>query len=88
MLTSKDGLEWEEADCNPIVKPDPDIPWRSAIIYQLDVVPWKGALLMYFNAREGWRGGAERIGAVRLDLNGETPLVKLRKLFNSNQRKK
>ena len=88
MLTSKDGLEWEEADCNPIVKPDPDIPWRSAIIYQLDVVSWKGALLMYFNAREGWRGGAERIGAVRLDLNGETPLVKLRKLFNSNQRKK
>lgn len=82
MLTSKDGLQWNEADCNPIVRPDPNIPWRSAIIYQLDVVPWKGALLMYFNAREGWRGGAERIGAVRLDLNGDTPVIKLRKPFN------
>lgn len=81
MLTSKDGLQWTEADCNPIVKPDPAIPWRSAIIYQLDVVPWQGSLLMYFNAREGWRGGAERIGGVRLDLHNEESLVKLRKHF-------
>ena len=83
MLISKDGLSWKEADCNPVVKPDPNIPWRSAIIYQLDVVSWKGSLLMYFNAREGWRGGAERIGAVKLDLNGETPVVKLQKRFNT-----
>lgn len=82
MLISKDGLHWEEADCNPIVKPDPSIPWRSAIIYQLDVVRWDNSLLMYFNAREGWRGGAERIGAVRLDINGETPIIKLSKPFN------
>lgn len=81
MLTSKDGLQWEEADCNPVVKPDPDIPWRSAIIYQLDVVNWKNSLLMYFNAREGWRGGAERIGAVRLTLNGEAPVFKLKEPF-------
>lgn len=79
MLVSKDGLEWEEADCNPIIQPDPNIAWRSAIIYQLDIAPWKNSLLMYFNAREGWRGGAERIGAVKLDLNGDTPLVKLNK---------
>lgn len=81
MLTSKDGLKWKEADCNPIVQPDPNIPWRSAIIYQLDVVPWNNSLMMYFNAREGWRGGAERIGAVRLELNGDAPVVKLKKPF-------
>lgn len=81
MLTSSDGLRWAEADCNPIVQPNPAIPWRSAIIYQLDIVPWKHSLLMYFNAREGWRGGAERIGAVRLNLKGDTPLLKLRKHF-------
>ncbi|MCO5236203.1 MAG: hypothetical protein M9933_08035 [Chitinophagaceae bacterium] len=78
MLYSKDGLEWKEAENNPVVKPDPGIAWRSAIIYQLDVVPWENSLLMYFNAREGWRGGAERIGAVKLDLNNEEPLFKLR----------
>ncbi|GHV64634.1 hypothetical protein FACS1894199_03350 [Bacteroidia bacterium] len=82
LLLSDDGLQWKEADCNPIVKPDPNIPWRSAIIYQLDVVHWEKSLLMYFNAREGWRGGAERIGAVKLDLNGEAPAVKLEKPFN------
>lgn len=81
MLYSKDGLAWNDAYQDPIVKPESTIPWRSAIIYQLDVVPWKGELLMYFNAREGWRGGAERIGAVRLNLNGQTPLKKLRKPF-------
>jgi hypothetical protein len=81
MLTSTDGLEWQEAKGNPIVKPDPSVPWRSAIIYQLDVVPWKDALWMFFNAREGWRGGAERIGAVRLDLAGDTPLRKLQQPF-------
>lgn len=77
MLVSKDGLQWKDAFNEPIVKPDSTIAWRSAIIYQLDVVPWKDALWMYFNAREGWRGGAERIGAVRMDLNGEPPLRKL-----------
>ncbi|MBX3239370.1 MAG: hypothetical protein KIT80_18960 [Chitinophagaceae bacterium] len=81
MLVSEDGLEWKEAEHNPIVRPDPEIPWRSAIIYQLDVVPWNNSLLMYFNAREGWRGGAERIGAVQLHLGDEAPLVKLKKPF-------
>lgn len=82
MLTSADGLDWKEIDNNPIVKPEPTIAWRSAIIYQLDIVPWDGALLMYFNAREGWRGGEERIGAVKLDLKGETPLMKLTDVFH------
>lgn len=81
MLTSKDGLDWKEADNNPIVKPEPTIDWRSAIIYQLDVVHWDDALLMYFNAREGWRGGEERIGAVKMTLNGESPLVKLTDVY-------
>jgi len=80
LLISGDGLEWEEAGCNPIVTPAPSIPWRSAIIYQLDVVPWSDQW-MFFNAREGWRGGAERIGALRLDLDGEAAMVKLQKAF-------
>lgn len=82
MLVSKDGLSWEEAVGNPVVRPNPNVPWRSAIIYQLDVVHWQNSLLMYFNAREGWRGGAERIGAVKLNLNGETPVRKLSKKFS------
>ncbi|GHT63989.1 hypothetical protein FACS189451_11280 [Bacteroidia bacterium] len=81
MLVSDDGLSWKEADCNPIATPQPAIAWRSAIIYQLDVIHWEDALLMYFNAREGWRGGAERIGAIRLPLNGATPVRKLQKKY-------
>ena len=81
MLYSKDGLQWNEAACNPIVTPNANYPWRSAIIYQLDVVTWNDALWMYFNAREGWQGGIERIGCLRLPLNGSDPLVKLKKPF-------
>jgi hypothetical protein len=81
MLVSDNGLSWQEADCNPIVTPQPSIAWRSAIVYQLDVVNWKDSLWMYFNAREGWRGGIERIGCCRLPLNGATPVRKLQKKF-------
>jgi hypothetical protein len=84
MLVSSDGLDWKEADCNPIVKPEPSIPWRSAIVYQLDVIAWNDALWMYFNAREGWRGGIERIGCVRLPLHGKEPLAKLKKSYKQH----
>ncbi|MDR2148031.1 MAG: hypothetical protein LBE91_16410 [Tannerella sp.] len=83
MLYSVDGIDWKESDYNPIVTPDSNYAWRSAIIYQLDVIFWDDALWMYFNAREGWRGGIERIGAVRLPLNGNEPLVKLQKPFKN-----
>lgn len=82
MLVSDDGLSWIEADDNPIIAPNPAYPWRSAIVYQLDVVNHNDALWMYFNAREGWRGGIERIGSCRLPLNGATPVRKLEKRFH------
>ncbi|GHV69803.1 hypothetical protein FACS1894199_18980 [Bacteroidia bacterium] len=81
MLVSDDGLSWKEADGNPVITPNSSYPWRSAIVYQLDVINHDDALWMYFNAREGWRGGIERIGACRLPLNGATPVRKLQKKF-------
>jgi hypothetical protein len=82
MLVSNDGLSWKEADSNPVITPQPAFAWRSAIVYQLDVINRDDALWMYFNAREGWRGGIERIGCCRLPLNGATPVRKLQKKFH------
>ncbi|GHT98203.1 hypothetical protein FACS1894142_4230 [Spirochaetia bacterium] len=79
MLASDDGLVWEEAACNPVITPTTG--WRAAIVYQLDVINWKDDMLMYFNARDDWRDGIERIGCCRLNLNGEQGLQKLRKPF-------
>jgi len=80
LLASDDGLHWEEAACNPVMTPTSG--WRAAIVYQLDVVCRDGALWMYFNARDAWKGGIERIGCCRYDLKGMAELKKLNKPFH------
>jgi len=76
LLASDDGLAWTEAPCNPVIVPAGD-GWRSAIVYQLDAVCWGGQIRMYFNARDAWRGGVERIGCCVMDLPGGQRLRKL-----------
>jgi len=76
MLASDDGLVWTETPCNPVITPAGG-GWRSAIVYQLDAVYWDNQLRLYFNARDAWRGGVERIGCCVLDLPGEQQLRKL-----------
>lgn len=78
MLFSEDGLHWEEAECNPIVVPDRG--WKKAIVYQLDVVTYHDTMRMYFNARDDWYNGIERIGCCILSLHGEPGLKKLNRL--------
>ena len=77
MLVSDDGLEWTEAPCNPVIAPTEDGGWRSAIVYQLDVVCFENTARIYFNARDSWEGGVERIGCCVLDLDGDLPIRKL-----------
>ncbi len=70
LMASDDGLEWEDAPFNPIIHPTSG--WKRALVYQLDVVfePQPDGtcrVLLYYNARDGWRGGVERIGCSVLE---------------------
>lgn len=75
MLASDDGLQWEEAECNPIIVPDKG--WKKAIVYQLDAVTYEDSIRMYFNARDDWQSGVERIGCYVLPLHGAPGIQKL-----------
>lgn len=62
LLASLDGIRWVDAPFNPIIPPTKG--WKNALVYQLDVVlNYEGKTIIYYNARQGWRGGVERIGA-------------------------
>jgi len=63
LLRSRDGLAWEEHPGRPLLAPtDPAPGWRRAHVYQLDLVRRGQELWLYYNARDGWRFGVERIG--------------------------
>ncbi len=61
IMVSNDGINWEEPFKEPIIKPTRG--WKRALVYQLCAVPRpNGELWIYYNARDGWRFGVERIG--------------------------
>lgn len=74
VLISQDGMDWLEAPYNPIIKPTEG--WKRALVYQLDLVRVGNDLRMYYNARDGWDGGTEKIGFSYL-LNDTTDVRKL-----------
>jgi len=60
LLHSRDGLAFEQAVSDPIVAPEPG--WKRAFVYACDPV-WHGdEVRLYYNARDGWFRGKERIG--------------------------
>jgi len=60
LLHSRDGLTFEQAVSEPILAPEPG--WKRAFVYACDLV-WHGdELRLYYNARDGWFRGKERIG--------------------------
>lgn len=60
LLTSADGLSWRPVPRVPILRPGQG--WKRSHIYALDVRLVAGAWWVYFNARDGWVLGRERIG--------------------------
>lgn len=68
LMSSPDGLAWEQVYDLPIVGPGGD-GWKRALVYQLDVARIGDEMWMYYNARSSWRVGRERIGLAtcRLD---------------------
>jgi len=62
LLVSLDGVKWVDAPFNPIISPTTG--WKNALVYQLDLaLNYEGRTIIYYNARQGWREGVERIGA-------------------------
>ena len=72
VLYSDDGIMWQEADYNPIICADTG--WRKAIVYQLDLVEWRKQLRIYYNARDEWRDGVEKIGMSWMNYAGPSIL--------------
>lgn len=61
LLISTDGFNWIDSPYNPILKPGfPE--WKKAFVYQCDVKRLNDVLYLYYNSRDGWREGVERIG--------------------------
>jgi len=61
-VTSPDGTVWTEVGDGPVLFPGGD-GWKKALVYALDarMLP-DSRLVVYFNARDGWLVGKERIG--------------------------
>lgn len=60
VLSSDDGITWSETPGNPVVYPTNG--WKRSLVYAMDVRPVGRDLWMYYNARDGWLIGSERIG--------------------------
>ena len=61
ILLSKDGVNWFDSPLNPVISPTGS-GWKKSFVYQLDVKLIDGELWMYYNARDDWVSGIERIG--------------------------
>jgi hypothetical protein len=72
ILLSEDGLYWFDTPKNPILAPVAD-SWKSSLVYQLCLAAWEGQWRLYYNSREGWDVGVERIGLATAPLNGINP---------------
>ncbi len=61
LLKSKDGVAWEDAVEQPLLGPGGK-GWKKALVYALDITVYDGKAWLYFNARDGWLFGRERLG--------------------------
>jgi len=61
VLESDDGVAWREACPAPPLAPTGS-GWKKAFVYAFDTVRRGGDLRVYYNARDGWGTGIERIG--------------------------
>ena len=65
VLTSEDGVAWQ-AECGgePVLAPE-GRGWKAAFVYGLEPLRRGEELWAFYNARDGWVGGVERIGLAR-----------------------
>lgn len=61
LLHSDDGYDWRLVSESPLLAPT-NLGWKRALVYAMHVVEYEGQWRMYYNARDGWFIGKERIG--------------------------
>ena len=60
VIKSRDGVTWDTRT-DPILTPE-STGWKRALVYALDIRITSGQAYLYYNARDGWLRGVERIG--------------------------
>jgi hypothetical protein len=63
MLLSTDGLGWYSFPHNPVLRPEKG--WKEALVYQLDIRRVGNEIWLWYNSRDGWKEGVERIGLAK-----------------------
>jgi len=63
MWSSDDGINWKLVSNIPIIEPGEG--WKRSYVYANDVRITEKGWVMYFNARNGWFIGSEKIGQAR-----------------------
>lgn len=58
---SADGFDFRQVLDEPILRPEP-AGWKRALVYAFDPVVYQDEVRLYYNARDGWLRGSERIG--------------------------
>lgn len=61
LMASADGIAWSYVGDRPLVTFEGD-GWKRALVYALDARRVGDRWVMFYNARDGWRRGRERIG--------------------------
>ena len=70
VIKSRDGVNWDTRVA-PILAPEKS-GWKKALVYALDVrLTQTGEAYLYYNARDGWLRGIERIGLCVGTLGGQ-----------------
>ncbi len=67
VMASDDGVAWEDVCPAPVITPT-DEGWMTALVYAFDTMRAGDEIRIYFNARDGWAVGTERIGLATLQL--------------------
>ena len=73
LLASDDGINFTEAPFNPIILPTDG--WKLGLVYQFDLVRFQNEMRLYYNARDGFENGIERIGCSVIKT--DEPVIKL-----------
>lgn len=61
-LVSEDGYAWYTCPGNPFFAPPGGTGWKCQFVYQVYYVAHEGRHILYYNGRDGWQVGSERIG--------------------------
>ncbi len=67
VLSSPDGVAWQDVCGGPVIAPEGE-GWKRAFVYAFDTLRVGDEIWAYYNARDGWQQGTERIGRATLAL--------------------